>query len=57
MFTPAICLFLITVKNDNRDVDVLLIFLAMLGAGFQCAGDSPITVRRFCWHLKINDNR
>lgn len=48
MFTPAICLFLITVKNDNRDVDVLLIFLAMLGAGFQCAGDSPITVRRFC---------
>lgn len=44
MFTPTICLFLLTVKNDDRDLDILLIFLAMFGSGMICAGDAPITV-------------
>ena len=43
MFTPTICLLLLTIKNDNRDLDVFLIFLAMFGSGMICAGDSPIT--------------
>ena len=44
MFTPTVCLLLLTLKNDDRDLDVLLIFIAMFGSGFICAGDSPITV-------------
>lgn len=43
MFIPAICLFLITVKNDDRNLDILLIFLAMVGTGMVCGGDYAIT--------------
>ena len=43
MFTPALCLFIITIKNNDRNLDILLIFLAMLGTGMVCGGDYAIT--------------
>ena len=42
-FIPAICLFLLTIKNDNKDVDIFLLFLGMLGQGMGCAGDAAMT--------------
>ena len=43
MLTPALALFLITLKNDNQILDVSLIVIAMAGMGFVCLGDSIIT--------------
>lgn len=33
MLMPAISLFVLTCKNDNQTLDILLIFLAMFGMG------------------------
>lgn len=43
MLVPAISLFIITLKNDDKTLDIGLVILSMFGFGFVCLGDTPIT--------------